>query len=198
MAKQRGRGVLSQASHWDPATREVVLARAQSVPEIRFFTPAEAATLRAFCDLVMAQESEPKIPVLEMIDQKLHLGKLDGWRYSGMPDDRDTWRLVARGLDASAAAAAPGATAFPDVPEKMQRELIQALSDGKLSGEVWDELPPKLAWSVVMRSVLAEYYSHPHAWDEIGYGGPAYPRGYARFATGGREPWEHAAEPGAA
>jgi hypothetical protein len=43
-----------------------------------------------------------------------------------------------------------------------------------------------------MRGVLSEFYSHPWAWNEIGFGGPAYPRGYMRLAAGpsGRDPQE--------
>jgi hypothetical protein len=36
--------------------------------------------------------------------------------------------------------------------------------------------------------VLSAFYSHPWAWNEIGYGGPRYPRGYVRLAAGQREP----------
>ena len=35
-----------------------------------------------------------------------------------------------------------------------------------------------------MRGVLGAFYSHPWAWNEIGFGGPAYPRGYARLGPG--------------
>jgi hypothetical protein len=43
-----------------------------------------------------------------------------------------------------------------------------------------------------MRAALAAFYSHPWAWNEIGFGGPAYPRGYMRLQVGvhGREPHE--------
>jgi hypothetical protein len=41
-----------------------------------------------------------------------------------------------------------------------------------------------------MRAVLSSFYSHPWAWNEIGFGGPAYPRGYARMGAGQREDWE--------
>jgi len=34
------------------------------------------------------------------------------------------------------------------------------------------------------------YYSHPWAWDEIGFGGPAYPRAYMRLERGEAESWE--------
>ena len=41
-----------------------------------------------------------------------------------------------------------------------------------------------------MRGILSAFYSHPWAWNEIGFGGPAYPRGYARLGAGQREHWE--------
>ena len=37
---------------------------------------------------------------------------------------------------------------------------------------------------------LEGYYAHPWAWDEIGFGGPAYPRAYTRLERGEPEPWE--------
>ena len=65
------------------------------------------------------------------------------------------------------------------------------LAQGQLSGGAWDKLNCKRAWSVCMRMVLAAFYSHPWAWNEIGFGGPAYPRGYMRLGpTSTREPFE--------
>jgi hypothetical protein len=182
--------VLDEAEHWDEATRRVVFDRVENVPPIRFFTHAEARTLGVFCDLVLAQDAEPKIPVLERVDSKLFEGKLDGFRYADMPDDRETWRRVAVGLDA--ATRQHGATEFAAAPWESQCQVVQSFSEGALHGEVWDELPPKRAWSVVMRAILSAFYSHPWAWNEIGFGGPAYPRGYARFGIGQRESWEGA------
>jgi len=43
---------------------------------------------------------------------------------------------------------------------------------------------------VVMRDALSAFYAHPWAWNEIGFGGPAYPRGYARLGIGMSEAWE--------
>ena len=182
--------VIDQAGHWDEETRRVVMDRVEHVPPIRFFTHEEAATLGRFCDVVMAQDREPKIPVLNMVDAKLLRGELDGFVFAGMPDDRETWRQVARGLDA--AAVQHGAKDFVHAPFEVQEQIIEAFSHGELHGQVWDELEPSKAWSVVMRAVLSAFYSHPWAWNEIGYGGPAYPRGYARFGAGQRESWEGA------
>jgi hypothetical protein len=190
--QMRGRypdfNVLDEISHWDAATREVVLARVESQPPVRFFTAAEARTLEAFCDRVMDQDREPKIPVLRMIDAKLFAGQREGYRYAELPDDGVTWRRVAAGLDV--AARQHGIGDFATAPHEVWHAVISAFADGSLHGQVWDELPPKRAWSVVMRDVLSAFYSHPWAWNEIGFGGPAYPRGYVRLGAGQRESWE--------
>jgi hypothetical protein len=183
--------VLDEVDHWDAVTRSVVLARVQDGnPPLRFFTEQEGETLNALCDVVMAQDSEPRIPVLKMVDAKLFAGTLDGFRYADMPDDRETWRRVAVGLDA--VARQHGSERFATAPQEIQRRVVQAFSEGDLHGEIWDDLPPSRAWTVVMRGVLSSFYSHPWAWNEIGFGGPAYPRGYARLGAGQRESWEGA------
>ena len=180
--------VLDEADHWDEVTRRLVLDRVHNVPPIRFFTAPEANTLGAFCDLVLAQDDDPKIPVLNMVDAKLFAGELDGFRYEDMPDDRETWRLVALGLDA--AARQHRAASFVDAAAEVRQRVVEAFAEGKLHGEIWDDLPPARAWKVVTRAMLSAFYSHPWAWNEIGFGGPAYPRGYARIGAGERESWE--------
>jgi hypothetical protein len=176
--------VLEQAGHWDEATRRVVLDRVERVPEISFFEPAEVETLSAFADVALAQDSEPRIPVLAYVDEKLAQGKRDGYRYFDMPDDGVTWRLVAQGLDG-----------FATLRPEEQLEVVGRFAEGKLHGGVWNRLNVSRAWSVVMRYLLEAFYSHPWAWNEIGFGGPAYPRGYSRFGsphldTAERETWE--------
>jgi len=183
--------VLAHARHWDQETRDLLEARAREVPPVRFFDAREERCLRAFCDIAMAQDREPRVPVLELVDAKLHAGKLDGFQYATMPDDRDTWRIVARGLDEAARAA--GAEDFAAADDDTRRTIVGRFADGDLSGGAWDEVGSvATAWSVVMRGVLSEFYSHPWAFNEIGFGGPRYPRGYARLGEGvvGAEPDE--------
>jgi hypothetical protein len=182
--------VLDEADHWDAVTRKVVLERVEEVPPIRFFTTPESITLGAFLDVALAQDREPKIPVLNMIDAKLFSGKREGYRYEDMPDDGETFRRVAAGLDA--AALQHGASDFVGASYEVKHDIVQAFSDGSLHGRVWDELPCSRAWAVVMREALSAFYQHPWAWNEIGFGGPAYPRGYARLGVGQRESWEGA------
>jgi len=181
--------VLEQSEHWDEVTRRVVLARLHP-PPLRFFGDEEARTLGAFCDVVLAQDSEPRVPVLAFVDAKLHEGRLDGYQYADMPGDRETFGLVARGLDE--AATERGAPPYADADPDAQLAICEAFAEARLSGGVWLELGVAHAWAVAMRYVLAAFYSHPWAWNEIGFGGPAYPRGYTRPGVGQKEPWESA------
>ena len=66
-----GLDVLSQAGHWDRVTAEVILARVEPLPELKFFTPAEGTCATALVDLITAQRDRPLVPVLQMIDARL-------------------------------------------------------------------------------------------------------------------------------
>jgi hypothetical protein len=186
--------VLANAEAWDEATRKVVLARLEPPGPLRFFTPDEEPTLRAFCDTVLAQDREPRVPVAESVDNKLADGKLDGYQYADMPDDREAFRLVLRALDETASRRY-GKASFADAEDETREAIIDQFSKGLLEGGTWERLNVKRAWSVCMRMVLSGFYSHPWAWNEIGFGGPAYPRGFMRLGgpTGPaavREPYE--------
>ena len=186
--------VLSESDHWDEVTRRTVLARVQEVPEIRFFTSREAATIAALTDLLTAQDSEPRIPVVNFIDDKYARGESDGYQYDDMPDDDFAWRLVARGLDEEAARRG-GAQTFAAADDNVKQAIVFDFAKARLSDGAWDDLNVKRAFSLVMRVTLTCFYSHPWAWNEIGFGGPAYPRGYSRFGSpqlqpGERESWE--------
>jgi Gluconate 2-dehydrogenase subunit 3 len=174
--------VLANARHWDETTREVVLARVDEVPAVSFFDAAEERTLRVFCDLVTAQDADPRIPVLEMVDARLSSGRGVGYRHDDLPEDPQTWRLVARGLDEAAAGS------FAEIDPGEASRIVARFARGELEGGVWETIPCAKAWSVVTRDIVSAFYAHPWAWNEIGYGGPAYPRGYMRLGIGQREP----------
>jgi len=183
--------VLSQVDHWDEVTRRVVLDRVERPPAFRFFDERERATLKAFCDCMTAQDAEPRIPVLAYVDEKLFENRGDGYQYVDMPTDQETWCTVARGLDGEACAF--GAGSFDELSLHQQHEICHRFAKGEVSGGAWASFNIARAFKVVMRDICEAFYAHPWAWNEIGFGGPAYPRGYSAFGNpelGEREPWE--------
>src|SRR3954451_1871667 len=120
--------ILEHAGHWDEATRKVVLARVHDVPPVRFFDAREAATVGALADVLTAQDCEPRIPLVNFIDEKLFKGQGEGYRYFAMPDDRETWRGVAGGLDDEAGRRGAAAT-FAAASDELQHEIVAAFAD---------------------------------------------------------------------
>jgi hypothetical protein len=64
---------------------------------------------------------------------------------------------------------------------------------GALTDAAWGDMACETFFkSRVMDDVPRAYYAHPVAWNEIGFGGPASPRGYVRMDFDRRDPWEAA------
>ena len=179
----------SQAPHWDQVTAELITARSGPPPEVKFFNDAELPCAAALLDLLTGQDGEADrfaVPVLEMIDARLAAGETDGWRYEDMPEDGQAWRDTLSYLDADATGRC--GTTFAQASVADQRELVQAVQDRK-SGD-WHGLPADHVWSLWTRYACTAFYAHPFAWTEIGFPGPAYPRGYKNAGVGKLEPFE--------
>jgi hypothetical protein len=181
-----GFDALGQQRHWDPVTAGVVLERVSNVRDFRFFTPDEQAVATLLCDRLLGQSGDDRIPVAAMIDARLAEAQTDGWRYADMPEDGQAWR------DTLAALRADG---FASATEKEQDELIQAVQDR--APHKWHGMPAARVWSLWTRYACTAFYAHPDAWSEIGFPGPAYPRGYKNSGVDRREPFEvRDAQPG--
>jgi hypothetical protein len=176
----------AQARHWDPVTAGVVLARLRIPQQLGFFTAAEEATATALCDQLLGQDGEPRIPVVVLIDARLARMETDGWRYADMPEDAQAWRDTLHYLDADAGAQA--GCEFAQCKPADQRALIQAVQDAE-SG-TWHGLNAAHVRSLWTRYACTAFYSHPDAWNEIGFPPPAYPRGYKHADIDAREPFE--------
>ena len=184
---------------WNDQTRRVVDARLAIDPDAHaFFDDAEWATLRALVDRVVPQPAgrAAPVPVAAMVDEKARSGAGDGYRVAAMPSVGEAWRRALAALDAEARAA--HALPFHSLSPERQDRLLEGMQAGTLADPAWGGMPPTIFWSArVVVDVVKSYYAHPAAWSEIGFGGPASPRGYVRMDFNRRDPWEAAeAKPG--
>lgn len=188
-----GYSTLGQQKKWDKTTRNVVVKRVNPEWEIRFFQPAEAELLAAIIDRLIPQDDRADnrtIPILPAIDERLYKNELNGFRYEDMPPDREVYHLGLKAIEDMAQQRFQ--QPFTGLAVYRQELLLKSLHDGKPNPDhpVWMQMPVHRFWALLMEDCATAYYSHPWAWDEIGFGGPAYPRAYTRLENGLPEPWE--------
>ncbi len=188
-----GFSTLSQQNFWDAKTREVVLDRVHNIPPIRFLTPDQVHLLEAICDRVIPQDDRDdarQIPIVPWIDKRLYEDRHDGYRFADMPPDQEAYRLGFQAIEISSQYLHQ--RVFVELSSAEQNEILKSLHDGHPAAayEIWQRMPVHRFWMMLVQDCVEAYYAHPWAWDEIGFGGPAYPRAYMRLENGSPEPWE--------
>lgn len=181
-----GFDVMSQQGHWDPATAAVVQDRLRAPEPPRFFTLAEEAAADALFDQLLDLCPDDRVSITAAVDARLAEARTDGWHHAGMPDDGETWRRSLAGLDADALTR-HGAV-FADCTADRRHELVAAVQ--RAGESAWHEFAANRVWQLWMRYACTAFYAHPLAWNEIGFPGPAHPRGYAALGVGKRERFE--------
>lgn len=177
---------------WNAKTRAVVDKRLSVHVGPRFFDEAEWTTLCAVCARILPQPAgRPAVPLPAYIDEKCRLGREEGYQYLPLPDDRTAWKRGLKGLDA--VARARHEMPFHRLDASVQDALLGQMQAGELDEDEFATMPSALFFDKrLLFDITSAYYAHPTAWSEIGYGGPAHPRGYVRMALNDRDPWEAA------
>jgi hypothetical protein len=182
---------------WNEKTRRVIDQRLAVPREPRFLSSDEFRTLDAICARIVPQPAtRPPVPIAALLDTKLFEDKGDGYRDHRLPPLREAWQCGLRALDAESRETRGGA--FHTLSPDEQDALLTAAQEGRLTNAAWQGMSSKLFFAKRLLShIVKAYYGHPTAWSEIGYGGPASPRGYVRMDFDRRDPWEAAeAKPG--
>ena len=182
---------------WNEQTRRVIDQRLALPREPRFLAEAEWRTLEAVCGRIVPQpKTRPPVPTAAMVDTKLFENHGDGYRDYRLPPPREAWQRGLKAIDTEARRRHNVRFEILDTAE--QDALLRAMQDGLLSGPAWEGMDCALFFAKrLLPDVVTSYYAHPTAWNEIGFGGPASPRGYVRMNFDRHDPWEAAeASPG--
>jgi hypothetical protein len=186
-----------QGPSWNEPTRRVIDQRLAIPREPRFFDPQQWLTLQAVCARILPQPTDlPAVPLAALVDSKAFHRRGDGYRDMRLPTLPEAWRKGLAALDAEAHAL--HGKPFAQLGGRQQDDLLTAMQKDQLHHPAWGTMPAKVFFSErVVHDITAAYYGHPTAWNDIGFGGPASPRGYVRLAANARDAWEPAeAKPG--
>ncbi len=178
---------------WNAKTREVVEQRLATPNAPRFFSAEEWLIADALCGRIVPQTNEEDaVSLVALLDAKLLADHGDGFREASMPYMREAWRQGLAALDSEAKARC-GGRGFAVLADHERDALLRAMQSEQVKGDGWSGLDPKAFFERrILADVPALFYSHPKAWNEIGFGGPASPRGYVRLEGDRPDPWEAA------
>lgn len=171
-------------------TRRVIAERMENVPGRKFLDEHEWDLLHAICDRLIPQpEREHPVPIAPWIDNTLAENVSSGTRYAHIPPIRDAWRIGLAAIDREAEIRC--GRPFQALSDADKDAVLGAIRDGEAGGPHWQGMPPEQFFlEVMLKEVAATYYAHPAALSEIGFGGPAAPRGYVRLGANRIDPWE--------
>ena len=177
---------------WNQKTRNVIDQRLAVHPGPRFFDFDEWKTLCAVCARIVPQpDDRPQVPLAAYVDERLFNRIGDGYRYLPLPWEGEAWKRGLAGLEA--AAKFETQVSFHALPASKQDEVLTKAEAGDLKDGSFADMPSDLFFNKrLVPDVTNAYYAHPIAWNEIGFGGPASPRGYVRMELNDRDPWEPA------
>ncbi|MEX6505918.1 gluconate 2-dehydrogenase subunit 3 family protein [Jiella sp. M17.18] len=177
---------------YNDATRRVVADRLHNVPERRFFDDETFALLRAVIDAILPQQDRTerdRIKVEAWIDEMLYTNKSDGTHYAGTPSRREVWTRGLAGIEHETQRR--HGKGFRELSFQEQHALLKCLDEGEADPDAWHGIDAKSFFrGHLLKESVKIYYAHPYAWDEMGFGGPAAPRGYLRLGPDDRDPWE--------
>jgi len=182
--------VMKEQDEWDDHTQRIVTSRLNVEIRFHFLTATETDILKRICS-ILVNDHRPDVLdfVLAHIDQTLHQSPGESQRKAGIPHAPI---LVRSGLQAiEQGAQMIYSSSFTGLDIQQQIQYVEQISESMAEPQdVWRHIPQQDLFKKLMQLTVESYCSHPKIWSEIGYAGPAYPRGYVRTELGQLDPWE--------
>lgn len=182
--------VLDAQEEWDEHTKSVVLGRLQESTTQVFFDEYEAGILKSLCSTLLDDDRNDVLDyIVAWYDAKLDSALGEGEREANIPPEG---KLVQAGLKAlDTAAHVLYGRGVAELPPEVRAGLLRELQSGTIAADMkWASKIQQALFKKLLVNFTKAYYSHPTVWSEIGYAGPAYPRGYVRIECGLTDPWE--------
>lgn len=188
--------VMNAAEAWDDHTREIVKKRLESAKHFGKLSFNEAQLVSTAAEALVDDNRQDLLDfITHHLDQMVVHGIGEGERKAGTPPQAV---LIIQGLAAiEATAQSQYRTSFTSLSRIQRQTLLGRIERAELPNSgLWQGIPQPEFFKMLLSLVVEAYYSHPAVWSEIGYGGPAYPRGYVRTELDRIDPWEAKLESG--
>lgn len=185
-----GYNVMLFENEWDSTTKEIVKKRLGPFTQNKFFSSKEAIYISIIAQHITYDDRENIIAwIVHHFDEKLYSQIGEGQRKPTTPPEKKLIRDGLRALDRVSKLVYK--KDFGSLKKDEQVQILDQLAEGTAPQVPdWSNVPQKELFKKLSTTIVSAYYSHPDIWSEIGYPGPAYPRGYIRIELNITDPWE--------
>lgn len=180
--------VFSEKNEWDENTKEVIQNRVHAT-EGNVLTPEMKRTLQAFSkSLFPSHVGEQTLSVSLILDHRLTEKKLKSYPKNSHLSKEE---IILHGLVyAEEECIVYDQNPFYQMNDKERMKKILSWKHQLGEEAIWKQMSCDLFYSTLTSEILKIIYSDPSIWSNIGYGGPAYPRGYYAFGPRQFDSWE--------
>lgn len=181
--------VMKERENWDDHTREIVEKRLQQ-SKYQNLSLDESILLTQLCAQLLDDTRDSVLHyVVSHFDSQIGSDIGENQRKANVPKASVLIRGGIRAIDQYCTLTY--GQQFAGIKDEEKRAILTKMMENniQLSADGVD-IPAKELFNKLLSEAVSAYYSYPTVWSEIGYAGPAYPRGYVRSELGLRDPWE--------
>ncbi len=181
--------VMKEKEHWDDHTREIVEKRLQQ-KDYKNLSLQESSLLHHIAAQLLDDTRDSILHfVIAHFDQQLGSDIGENQRKANVPKASVLIRQGIRAIDHYATLTY--GKQFAGLADEEKQSILTTMQNNKINLTADGiNIPAKELFNKLQNEAVSSYYSHPTVWSEIGYAGPAYPRGYVRSELRQRDPWE--------
>lgn len=181
--------VMKEKENWDDHTREIVEKRLQQ-KKYQQLSLDESILLTQICAQLLDDTRDSVLHyVVSHFDSQLGSDIGENQRKPNVPKASVLIREGIRALDQYCTLTY--GRQFAGIKDEEKQAILAKMMNNELQLSADGiNIPAKELFNKLLSEAVSAYYSHPMIWSEIGYAGPAYPRGYVRSELGLRDPWE--------
>jgi hypothetical protein len=180
--------VLTERENWDSVTQNVITDRTNPARE-NYFSPEDKELLINLLPYLFPSHlGELSIDVITLFENRCANGKVVGYP---LGSKLKKLQIIHLGLEnMQKQLYTQYETSFSNLTEDMKKKFIEDIQQNIGYLNIWEQVNPSLFFKTLMKELVQLVYSDPSIWSDIGYGGPAYPRGYYAFGPEQFDSWE--------
>lgn len=181
--------VMREQEAWDDHTRNIVTSRLHEAGFTQYLTESERRQLMELARVLLDEvRTSVLLYIVSHVDRTLESNIGESQRNPKVPEVQTLVRDGLRRLVDTVRSAY--GKPFGQISSEQQQEVVELWSKGQFHPDQWNGTPQQPFFNKLLHMMVEAYASHPQIWSDIGYGGPAYPRGYIRAQIGQTDPWE--------